>query len=520
MASRTASTPARLALAVALLAWTVACGGGARELERPDVLVISLDSVRADALSFLDEAAAPNLARLARRGTVFTQAISGTSWTLPAHAQLFTGEPPLLSGTQTDTVRIDTLTPTLPQLLRDAGFATAGLYTGWYLDGEYGFGRGFGVYRSAMTPTDELPPDAREAASHRDVTSARVATQVEGLLAGDAGDRPLFLFLHLFDPHYDYIPPPPFDTRFDPDYAGTIDGRDYWSNRRIYDGDKDPARQVSERDLEHVRALYRGEIAWTDQAIGRVLDALERRGRLEHTLIVVAADHGEEFFEHGNRGHRRTLYDEVLRVPLLVVPPGAAARDAPRTCDAQVSLSDVLPTVLDYAGVEAPPSVHGRSLRAGVEGGALPARPVLASLLRMKHLADGTEQPWLVEALRTPQEKLVRTFVFAPGGRPQLAGVEWYDLAADPGEQHPALDLADARVRAAWATLESESERLRAQWRALPHSPPAARATSVRESFAGDLAALGYAEGGADGPVEALPGWLLQPLPPMRLSDR
>ena len=137
----------RLAPLLALLA-LVACGMS----DRPqNVLLTSLDSVRADSLTFLDERATPSLARLARRGTRFEQAISGSSWTLPAHVQMFTGCPPLLHGTGTDDVCIDPEMPTIAELLHDAGFFNAGYYTGWYLDRGYGFDRGFDVPARMLT---------------------------------------------------------------------------------------------------------------------------------------------------------------------------------------------------------------------------------------------------------------------------------------------------------------------------------------------------------------------------------
>src|SRR5262249_9142703 len=119
-----------------------------------------------------------------------------------------------------------------------------------------------------------------------------------------------FLFAHYFDPHYDYVPPPPFDGEFDPDYAGSIDGRDFV--RRL----ADPS--VTPRDVEHLRALHAGELAWTDSQIGRVLDELDRRGLAPNLLVIVGADRGDEFLEHGGFGHRRTLYQEVVRVPLIL----------------------------------------------------------------------------------------------------------------------------------------------------------------------------------------------------------
>jgi hypothetical protein len=136
----------------------------------------------------------------------------------------------------------------------------------------------------------------------------------------------------------------------------------------------------------------------------------------------------------------------------------------------------------------------------------------------MRHLPDGAREPWLLQALRTPDEKLVRTFVLGPRGRPRLVALEWYDLAADPFEQRPVSDPSDPRLRAAWTALESASAELRSRWTEVPHSPARARGTRVRERFAGELGALGYAEGGGTAAVEGLEEWLLSPLPPIALS--
>ena len=319
----------------------IACSPAERA---PDVLLVSLDSVRADDLTFRDARRAPRMTSLAETGAVFEQAIAGTSWTLPAHAEIFTGNPPLLHGAQIDTLRIDPLHPTLPELLRARGYHTLGFWTGWYLADEYGFARGFERYQCSMTidpaanvdlraalerrgdSAEEIESLLREVASHQDVTSRQVVADARAALAEIGDQGPVFLFAHFFDPHYDYVPPPPHDTRFDPDYDGSIDARGYWDNPAIYDGSKSPARQISERDLEHVRALYRGEIAWVDEAVGDLVELFRERGTLDQALVVITSDHGEEFFEHGNRGHRNHLFDEVLRVPLLIVPPRGSPR--------------------------------------------------------------------------------------------------------------------------------------------------------------------------------------------------
>jgi len=501
------------------------------------VLFVSLDSVRADDLTFTDPGAAPHMTRLAERGTRFEQAVSGTSWTLPAHAQMFTGNPPLVHGAQIDTVRIDPLHPTLPELLAARGYHTLGFWTGWYLAGEYGFARGFERYESAMTIDPAANVALRRAleqrgdseaaietlleqvASHQDITSEQLVEQARAALAELDDRRPVFLFAHFFDPHYDYIPPPPYDRRFDPDYAGGIDGRGYWDNRAIFDATKQPPRQISDRDLEHVRALYRGEIAWTDAAVGALLELFEQRRGLAHTLVVIAADHGEEFFEHGDRGHRNTLFDEVLRVPLLIAPPDlgprASGAGAPRAVAGQVTLSDLLPTVVDYAGAALPEGIHGRSLRPWLEGGALPERAAVSSLLVRREQPGVESQLWLTQALRTPREKYVRTLSFHGGGRTRLRSFVRYDLQRDPAEAAPQLDVTPDEFRRLWDTFEDGLEPVRAAFAALPHSSAEERGTRARERFSADLGALGYAEGGAEGDGE--PGapepWLWSPPP-------
>jgi arylsulfatase A-like enzyme len=516
-----------------LLALLSGCSGGGEP--PPDVLLISLDSVRADTLTFLDEATAPNMARLAKRGTVFTQALSGTSWTLPAHAQMFTGNPPLVNGVQVDTIRIDPLHVTLPEELRRRGYWNAGFFTGWYLSHEYGFERGFDVYASSMTidPSSnaalraalvqrgdsekEIEALLKQTSSHQDITSKQVVTDLRAALA-DAPERaPRFLFAHFFDPHYDYVPPAPYDTRFDADYTGSIDGRGFWDNKRIYDRTKKPPRRISDRDLDHVRALYRGEVAWTDEAVGEVLDLLEETGRLANTLIVITSDHGEEFFEHGNRGHRHGLYDEVLRVPLLIVPPGAVERSTPRTVDDQVTLSDLMPTMLDYASAKKPAGVYGRSLRPLLEGGSLAPRPAASSLL-LKVVGEGKKtQYWLTQAVRTPQKKFVRTLAFH-GGRPQLKAILYFDLERDPGEMIIPEALPPGELERLWREFEDDLEPLRAAFDALPHSSSEERGTTARERFESELGDLGYVEGAEDDAeqIKAPKPWLWSP--PARLN--
>ncbi len=501
---------------------------------RPNVIVISLDTVRADALTFRDAERAPRLTAFAGRGTVFTQATSGSSWTLPAHVQLFTGCPPTVHGVESDDVVIDPLLPTLPEVLKGAGYATGGLFTGWYLEGGYGFARGFDAYENAMTDGDELARAFQEAlesgstfqsatadkerAAHADVTSRNVVERAAAMLdrfeQADP-DAPVFLFAHFFDPHFDYVPPPPYDTMFDPDYQGTIDGREFWFNERIYDDSKSPARQIGDRDLEHVVALYHGEVAWTDSAVGDLLDLLEERGVLDDAVVVITSDHGEEFFEHAGRGHRQHLFEEVLRVPLLVVPPASAVADPASLSDAPVSLSDVAPTVLDLAGLGAEKSMYGLSLVPALSGRPVELRPQIGSLYRYEVVTDGSYRHFLLHVARTPRRSLTRSLVVEPDGRIRVQGAMAHDLRADPFQQRSDGGADSAAAREGWRELEDELDRMRAHHAHLRHTPARERKTGIADTLAGDLRALGYLDSETEDPglrTEHLP-WGLAPLP-------
>ena len=353
-----------------MLAWLAAgCGDGARD-PRPNVLLLSLDSVRADFVGAYGatlphapgRSPTPALDRLAAEGVLFTDALSTTSWTLPAHATLLTGVPELVHGVEQDGQSLPPELPTLAETLGARGYRTYGVYSGPYLDPRYGFARGFERYeagygRAVASAVGEVARasarvaeleggsperlrvavDARaraeqtlELASHRDSSSRDVTDLVLAEIARAADDgRPFFLFAHYFDPHYDYAPPEAFERAFDPDYAGQMVGRDFFSDPdvSVFDAASPTGRRrvVDERDLEHLEALYAGEIAWTDSQVGRVLDALEERGLAANTLVVVVGDHGDEFFEHGSIGHRQTLHEEVTRVPCLLRLPGRLA---------------------------------------------------------------------------------------------------------------------------------------------------------------------------------------------------
>jgi arylsulfatase A-like enzyme len=329
-----------LALALAF----TSCGEDpARRQARPNVLLISIDSLRADHLGCYgyERDTSPVLDSLAAEGVRFATALSPTSWTLPAHATLFTGLPPEGHGLRFDARALTPEAHCLAEVFQDAGYATAAFVGGPFLRKMYGFDQGFDVY-----------DDQTVVRSFRESQTGATSPALVGLTSdwldgrqASEDDAPFFVFLHLWDVHFDYTPPAPYDTLFDPDYDGDISAVDFELGQHIH-------RNMDPADLAHIVALYDGEIRYTDEWVGRLLEHLKALGQLDDTIVVVTSDHGEEFFEHGVKGHRKNLYDESLLVPLLIrypslVPAGRVVRE-------QVRLMDVPVTLAALAGVPLP----------------------------------------------------------------------------------------------------------------------------------------------------------------------
>ena len=463
----------RLAPVLLVLA---ACGSPAVAPHVPEgaprgVLVISVDSLRADHLSCYgyESKTAPGIAtspvidaRLAAEGARFTSAVSTTSWTVPGHLAMLGGQPDRMHGVVLPATPADPARRLLAQAFADAGWRTAGFYSGPNLDGWFGFDRGFEVYEdctsvgvnaerfAAATQEERKALRAMEDASHEGLTSDVVVDRFTGWFDGLEEDEPFFAFLHFWDPHYDYAPPASHDL-FDPDYTGDVDGTKI--PQRAMQGFA--KGQLSERDRDHVVALYDGEIRYTDEHIGRALGRLQAAGRLDDTLVVFTSDHGEEFGEHGRFGHNKTLFEESIEVPLIVrwpsrVPAGAVVDDL-------VSLVDLAPTVLDLVGLAPEPEHWGRSLADLLDDD--PAT-TLAPRVAPLELAFGRPDPEkpraAMEGLHGGDHKVVREH---PGTRPVL-----FELTSDPDEhQRLAMDPDDPRLERAkklWSAIRKAGERL------------------------------------------------------------
>lgn len=383
-------------------------------------MLISIDSLRADHVSAYgySRPTTPTIDRLARDGVTFAHAVSTTSWTLPAHAALLTGRHDAEHGATLPQSSLDPSIPTLAEAMAAAGYRTVGLYSGPFLDPTFGLARGFEEY-VACTSDSALIDGRRQrsrarahAASHKDVTNPLVAAAFTRAVDG-RDERPSFFFVHLWDVHYDLLPPPPYDRMFDPDYVGDFPGYAYRRAAAFKPG-------MAKADYEHVLALYDGEIRYTDDTIAGMLANLERAGLLANTVVVVTSDHGDEFLEHGGKGHRRTLFQEVLAIPLVFWAPG---RLAPARVKTSASLIDVAPSILAITGTRGLEDITGRSLFDS--DGA----PLLDDRVAIAELRFNATRPALKAAYAHPHKVVVDV-------RSRTA--EYYDLEADPDEQAPA----------------------------------------------------------------------------------
>lgn len=421
-----------------LVAWGPVRLSQPTERERPNVLFILVDTLRFDHLTpyGYKRETSPEIARvLARKGAVVEEAYSQAPWTLPSVVSYMTSRyPGELLGDDPAAYGIPEGLPTLAGSMKALGYQTGGFVANKVIHTGNGFARGFDTFYS--------PPEETEAVDQPD--AAELNARVLPWLEAHRND-PFFLYVHYLDPHDPYDNPDVVDGRshFYPAYKGRISGRHV---QGVYAGHiplDDP-----EDDTEHLKALYDSEIRYVDRFIGRLIDSLPPHV-LRNTLIVLTADHGEEFRDHGGWKHGFTLYEDQIHVPLLVrwdgrIPAGSRLKGT-------VRLLDLLPTLTLAAGGKADPAWEGIDLLPALAGkAALPRLPAFA-----QHMMIGP----LRAAAVLDRRKLIlfnpRT-PFAPADPLQehlwrqdlrrLKRVEMYDLARDPKEKADRAAAAPGEV--------------------------------------------------------------------------
>jgi arylsulfatase A-like enzyme len=403
-----------------------------RDDPRPNLLLISLDTLRADHLGTYGypRPTSPGIDRLAGESVVFEHAVSTFPSTTASHISMFTSLPACAHGVLAPGANLAPGIATVAESLAASGYRTAAITEDALIKGDIGFNRGFDEYRDLVwtgdTPTGLFP---------------EVAALGRRWLEANA-DGPFFLFLHTYEPHTPFKVPPQYRTAF------------------VL---PDDAPELRRRESE-----YDAGIRGTDDILADLVGWLERRGFLERTVLVVTSDHGTEFGEHGGEGHARGVYVEQNHVPLLVRHPSLPAR----RIATPVGLVDLAPTLLAFAGVEAPATFAGRSLLPVLRGeAALPGRPVFSDQMWGKRQT----------VLRRGSWAWVHT----------ATAFELFDMAADPTQKrdvaaaHPALAArGKARIAAYRRACTKTRLRLRSGKRAGPLDPQRVRS----------LRALGYLE--------------------------
>jgi len=351
-------------LSIGLLLALVACSGDGADPGRPDIVLVVVDTLRADHVGVYGSArpTTPHIDALAGEGSYFRRAYAQSSWTLPSMTSLLTGLLPHQHRVGRDPAderlfgRLAPEIPTLAERLGAAGYARAAFVNNTFLAPEFGLARGFEDY--------DYRGASKAALRSADETVSAAVSWVEGRR------RPFFLLVHFMEPHLFYDPPAGVRGTFTGDGPAPVEvpfGSTAAIARLARLARTDAA--AGRVQLEYVEALYDEEILSVDRAIGRLVEALRSRSRWDRTVVVVTADHGEELFDHGGFEHGHTLYGELVRVPLVVRGPGLA-RGA---VDGVVQHVDVVRGLLDLAGASTAGVADGIDpfslLRAGRDPG-------------------------------------------------------------------------------------------------------------------------------------------------------
>lgn len=455
---------ARVVIAVVALVVLGAAHGCTREDQpadngRPNVLLIAVDTLRVDKLGCYGSelGATPNIDALAAEGVRFEKAYAHAPWTLPAFASLMTSLNPPQHGAGGWLGQFHALAPahrTLAECFRDHDYTTAEIVNVEFLSEQFGMTQGF------EHVDYEAHPDNVQVRSATDTTDAAL----EWLQRRRS--RPFFLFVHYFDPHLVYAPPLEFRKRFahrlDRDNSNWVFG-----TRQQIIAIRRGQMSIGRATIERAEKLYDGEVAYTDQQVGRLLDGLTELQLNELTIVVFTADHGEEFMDHGGFEHGHTLYDELVRVPLIIRFP---ARLQPDEISTTVRHIDVGPTLCELAGVQPEPAFAGRNLLDVLSG--TDSAPAPTPVLIDGNFWGPPHRGWLNGGFKLIVSK---------------KSTQLFELRRDPGEQ---TDLSATRPSLVQQMLSDMDLARAAGGIEVGEAPPVHLSPKERER----LRALGYLE--------------------------
>jgi choline-sulfatase len=431
---------------------------------RPNIILLSIDSMAARHLSCYgySRKTSPAMDRLAASGVLFENVIAQTNWTKPSLASLHTSLYPSVhktdsrgeTGDRTDEQArnraniLDARFRTMAQEFKDGGYATAGISNGGYAHSFFGFGRGFDYYENAG--------GGLKSCSYR---------MLQWVLKNP--DIPFFTWMHAWDIHFPYMDRPPYNLMYAPKRAEIV--LDAATRYKVNNGE----RKLSASELESLEGMFDGAINYVDDLVAAFVGELDRLGLSQNTFLVITADHGEAFQEHGFVEHTECLYGEVLQVPLILVGPGM---EKGLRIKSQARLIDIMPTLLDLGGLSPQNDIQGVSLLPWIKG----------NLKNDLVAASETERGGGQVALSDGRHKLIK---HRADGRTEI-----YDLVADPKEMTD-ISTGNNEVRAKMEGLLTSWER-ETRYRADKYwlDNAGAENTEMSEEVVGRLKDLGYLE--------------------------
>lgn len=468
----------------------------ARRVKRPNVILVSIDTLRADHLSCYgyERETSPFLDSLARKGIRFQEMIVQANWTLPSHVSMLTSLYPAVHGVLRDTDKMGPLLNTMSEMLKSAGYSTAAFTDGGVMSADFGFGQGFDLYDDHSKGRDKNKRALHWIGEHR--------------------KRPFFLFYHTYEVHFPYVhhpKPRAFMSEAEmKTLAARINAGDYaltdeefekavlsWctvkgfyrmiepgalerlkSEMRRFFKERWPRMASFDESLRYLVDAYDGGITHFDARLKGLWELMCKMGMDKNTVLIITSDHGESFLEHGDLGHPELLYEEIVRVPLIVAGPMLPREGA--TVRRQVMSIDILPTVLDLLKLKPDPHLQGESLMPLISGAESSGpRPAYADALE-------------IDAVRTGAWKFIRKAEGNADGKPPLAHVpELFNLEKDPGEKTD-LSNQDAPTR---EMLEKQLLEWRAENKRLKSQlglDKAAEKVTLDKKTVDELRALGY----------------------------
>ena len=442
-----------------------------RSVKRPNIILVSIDTLRADNLGIYGytRQTSPALDSLAQDSGVFLNTFATAAWTLPSHISLLTSLFGYNHQVYHTNENIDPAITTLADLLRQNRLFCAAITGGVFISPQYGFSKGFDSFSEAAG--DFSVPD-----------SAERLFQAFSEWIGQNHDKNFFLFLHTYQPHSPYDCPAP--------YSSVFLGHDSKLQKvKILDylgGREGTFKPLSEKERQDFICLYDGEIRYTDERLIKpLLSRLKQLALYDRTMIIITSDHGEEFFDHGGWEHGHTLYNELLKVPLIIKFPNSKFRG--KRIESIVSLVDVMPTVLEEMGIDDKNlGLDGRSLLPLLEGEVREDRVFFAD--RKSRVTDTNTSQRIT--LNEGRMKLILNKVFSPQELtfyhyppPMTPPVELYDLREDPVEKK---NIADAQPDLARRLITQIDDLFRNA------RPRQAAKTKMTKELEDQLRALGY----------------------------